>query len=310
MRKLVIISLLAAFLCGCGEINPDTALIEKTTQAPTLAPTLPRETEAPTTNPPVTERPTFSETVSVTESETIPEQSCISINSHTISKDYDGNPILVIEYAFTNIDDKPKSFTFSVQDSVFQNGIECSSTVFGCDEVDSQQQLNDVQPGFTYNLKVAYALQDMTTATVVVTDLWGDETYIEQDIDLGGGAGHEQPTVSADASPLKITNYFLSKDYDGKDVLVVDYQYTNIEDEAEAFIYEFSDSAFQNGIECDSSVFGCDDIDSQSQMSEIQPGVSISVKIGYHIQDMSNVNIVVKKLFTSSEVLNETIALQ
>lgn len=246
----------------------------------------------------------------LTESETEMEESCISIVSHNISRDYNGDPVLVIEYAFTNVDDEPASFTFSVQDSVFQNGIECSSTVFGCDEVDSQQQLNDVQPGFTYNLKVAYELKDMTTATVIVTDFWGQMTYIEQEIDLGGGAGQELPIADESAAPLVITDCFLSEDYEGSDVLVVEYQFTNIESEPEAFIYEFDDTAFQNGIECDNNVFGCDEVDSGAKLSEIQPGVSITVSVGYHIQDKSDVNIVVTRLFSSQEVLNETISLR
>lgn len=310
MKKKNISAILATcaiILTGCGSSGNEPEKTISTTQLHTE--TIPDWAITPTQAQTET-KAAESSVVLETEAETTPEQSCVSINSYAISKDYNGNPVLVIEYAFTNIEDEPKSFTFSVQDSVFQNGVECSSTVFGCDEVDSQQQMNDVQPGFTYNLKVAYALQDMTTATVVVTDLWGSETFIEQAIDLGGGAGKEQPTASADAAPLTITNYFLSTDYEGADVLVVEYQYTNIENEAKAFIYEFADSAFQNGIECDSTVFGCDDVDSQSQMSEIQPGVSIPVKIGYHIHDMSNVNIVVKKAFTSIEILNETISLQ
>ncbi len=112
------------------------------------------------------------------------EESNIKIVSHSLGKDYEGKDVLVIEYAFTNTDDKAKSFNSSCQDSVFQNGIECTSTVIGCDEVDIQQQLNNVQPGVTYNLKVGYVLEDKSPANVVVKDLFGQKTILDAKISI------------------------------------------------------------------------------------------------------------------------------
>lgn len=107
------------------------------------------------------------------------------IVSTSLSKDYNNADVLVVEYNYTNNSDKATSFTFACQDKVFQNGIECDSTVIGCDEVDTQTELNDIQPGTTYTLKVGYHLQDTTTPVQIqVTDLFGTETFIDETITL------------------------------------------------------------------------------------------------------------------------------
>lgn len=73
--------------------------------------------------------------------------------------------------------------------------------------------------------------------------------------------------------------------------------------------YLFDDKVFQNGVECDSTVIGCDEIDSQQQMNEIQPGVTVNIKEGYHITDMSEVSVEVTELFGNTTYLSETITL-
>ena len=54
--------------------------------------------------------------------------------------------------------------------------------VIGCDDIDSQQQLNDVQPGATYDLKVGYHLQDDSPVDIEITDLFGKETFLKQTV--------------------------------------------------------------------------------------------------------------------------------
>ena len=98
---------------------------------------------------------------------------------------YAGDPILIVEYEFTNHTDKAVSFTFAVTDKAYQNGVECSSIVIS-DEIDAQQALNDVKPETPYTLKVGYALQDTETPVEIeITDILGAEQYLTQTIELG-----------------------------------------------------------------------------------------------------------------------------
>ena len=109
----------------------------------------------------------------------------IKINKTFISQDYEQKPVLVVEYEWTNNSDKTVSFTFAVQDNVYQNGIECSSTVFGCNDVDAEQQLTKIQPGTTYTLNVAYMLQDSNAdAEIVITDLFGTEELLKTTVKM------------------------------------------------------------------------------------------------------------------------------
>ena len=119
------------------------------------------------------------------EEETEAAEFTFAINSTSLGKDYEDKDVLIIKYDFTNNSDEATSFTFACQDTVFQDGIECDSTVIGCDDIDSQAQLNDIQPGKTYTVTVGYHISDMSKPVdVVVTDLFGKETLLEESIDL------------------------------------------------------------------------------------------------------------------------------
>ena len=119
------------------------------------------------------------------EEETEAAEFVFAINSTSLGKDYEDKDVLIIKYDFTNNSNEATSFTFACQDTVFQDGIECDSTVIGCDDIDSQEQLNDIQPGKTYTVTIGYHISDTSKPVdVVVTDLFGKETLLEESIDL------------------------------------------------------------------------------------------------------------------------------
>lgn len=108
----------------------------------------------------------------------------IKISSLSTSSDYQGNPVLIVEYEYYNGEDDAKSFTFACQDKAFQNGIECS-TAIGCNDIDSQLQLNDVQPKNSLTLKVGYVLYDTSTpVNIVVTDFFGKKEIINDTVNF------------------------------------------------------------------------------------------------------------------------------
>lgn len=129
-------------------------------------------------------------TTTVAEAETQTEKPAsdakfaFEIVSTAMSTDYEGKSVLVVEYNFTNNSDETTSFTFACQDKVFQNGIECDSSVIGCDDVDSQMQLTEIQPGTTYTLKVGYHAESGAPVDIQITSLFGDETYLEQTVEI------------------------------------------------------------------------------------------------------------------------------
>ncbi|MCM1132681.1 MAG: DUF5067 domain-containing protein [Ruminococcus flavefaciens] len=238
------------------------------------------------------------------------EESGISIASWSLDKDYSGKDALVVEYAWTNDGDEPESFMLALNDKVFQNGIECE-TAIGCESVDSSMQSRDVQPGVTYNIKVAYVLQDMTTANIVVTKAFSfdDTPVLDEKIDLGGGDGNVVSDDDLQETSVKIADYSFDVDYSGADILVVDYEFYNGEKKAKSFATTFTDKAFQNGIECDSFVvMGMDsEIDLNKSLNDVQPGVTCIVTKAYKLNDESDIEISVTGWISDDEYLKETI---
>ncbi len=86
-------------------------------------------------------------------------------------------PVLLVEYSFTNNTDEAKSWMVSVSDKVFQNGIECGGTAYH-EDVNSEMQMNDVKPGYTANLIVAYPLYDTTNPVELEITEYITDKYI------------------------------------------------------------------------------------------------------------------------------------
>lgn len=213
--------------------------------------------------------------------------------------------VLIIEYEWTNNSDEAKSFIFTINDKVFQNGVECG-TLYGYSEVDSSKKNNKILPGVTYTVEAAYLLQDKSAASVELTKYIGSGVYLQEMLDFGGGDGEISVDSNAKTT-VEVTAIELSEDYKGDTVLVAEFTFTNGEKEPKAFIYLFNVTAFQHGVECDSTVIGCDKIDSSRWLNDVQPGVTYTLTMGFHISDLSDVTIEVTD-FMRDNLYHTTIA--
>ena len=141
-----------------------------------------------------------------------------------------------------------------------------------------------------------------------------DETASKQE----APASQEEQTTESDflaaASSvdydLKITDWEISADYDNKPALVVYYEYTNKKDTPTAFMWEFTDKVYQNGIELSSTAFGVKE-ENNNNSKEIQQGVTATVSIAYILQDTeSPVDITVEEynIWTKGDyIINKTL---
>lgn len=234
----------------------------------------------------------------------------IEIVSYNVTQRDEEN-ILVVEYAWTNISDKAKSFVWSIDDKVFQNGIECKSTSFKIDEIDTSKQSSDVLPGYTNNIKVGYILEDMSPVRIMTSEMYGN-VIVDETIDLSSGEiskAEPAPTGKVEETSVTITNHYITKDYEDKDVLVVEYDFYNGEDEACSFAITCVAKAFQSGIECNNMIFGVDEITDDAMLADIQPGVTAHIVQGYNLTDSSEVTIEVKSLFGDKTYLTENIGI-
>ena len=298
-RKIGIMGLgICLLLAGCSFGENKNKGGDPSTPQPTATEASSKVTTNTTETKKVTEKPTEA---------TMSNEQSVSIVSHSVVKDKTGSEVLLIEYSWTNNSDKETSFMVACRDSVYQNGIECPSYSAMLDEVDSTQQMVDIKPGATLNLKIGYTLQDNTNALVEVMDILGKDYYLKETIELGGGEGKtsNEPSVTAETT-VKIAETFLSKDYKGKDVLVVKYEFTNGEDRARAFSTTFDDKVYQNGVECSSLAVFCDDVDSNTTLASVKRGVTLIVEEGYLLNDKkTDVEIEVKEIFGNKVYLSE-----
>jgi len=93
--------------------------------------------------------------------------------------------------------------------------------------------------------------------------------------------------------PLKVE---LDKDWEGKKIAVVTYEFTNNSDENNSFSFAVSAKVFQNGVELSDSYFN--DVDSENHLKEIKPGVTIKVQCAYELEDTSPIEIEIEELFS------------
>ncbi len=100
---------------------------------------------------------------------------------------------------------------------------------------------------------------------------------------------------------VKIKSGSLATDYKGDTILVVTYIFSHTKDDPTSFTLSTNDAAYQNGIECDSTVIS-DYVDTQTQLNKVKSGVEYEVVVGYHLQDeTTDVEIIVNPLFNFSD---------
>lgn len=302
-RKVITIvmsALCAVALSGCDSLG--------STQTSTPAPA--PNTPAQSTQSKITVTPPESSAPSTAFEFKPVENPSIKILSTSLSTDYSGADVLVVEYEWTNTKSYDTDFTIGYINHVFQNGVEHWGVVVGCDDEDSaEKKLADVQPGVTTKIKVAYPIVDKSDVTIYVADTFGD-LQIYQTVDLGGADSTYTPPATLQETSIKVKEAKLSKTKNDEDILVVTYDIYNGEPEPISFTFEFADKAYQNGVECSPYVYDSDEIETSTHQDNFLPGVTYTVKAGYKLSDMSDVELIVTGLLDKPEYIHETIALQ
>lgn len=96
----------------------------------------------------------------------------VKIGKATQTTDYEGKPVLVVEYTWTNNSDSKSSIGGLYELDAYQNGVELTESWF----VDSTEEwnfdaiYNEIKPGATQTVHVAYELDDQSEVTIEVYD--------------------------------------------------------------------------------------------------------------------------------------------
>lgn len=91
----------------------------------------------------------------------------VSIISHRVTKNYDDSPVIIVKYAFTNNSDEAASFDWTIEDHLYQNGIELTETIIVDDNYNTELSYSEIKPGVTLELEKAYSMRDTTSQITV-----------------------------------------------------------------------------------------------------------------------------------------------
>lgn len=96
-----------------------------------------------------------------------------------------------------------------------------------------------------------------------------------------------------------------AKGYQEKDVVIVKYIFTNVNDDEPASYYlTFEDEVYQNGVGLNKAYFLDDsaNYDSENQTKKIKKGASLEVEVAYELNDSAtDIEVEVKELFSFND---------
>lgn len=89
----------------------------------------------------------------------------VEIKSCRLSTDYEGKPVVIVKYAFTNNSENAAAFYVALNTEVYQNGVGLNESYFVDDSANysSDNQSKEIKTGVTLEVEVAYVLNDTTT---------------------------------------------------------------------------------------------------------------------------------------------------
>ena len=101
----------------------------------------------------------------------------VTIDGARLSTDYDGDPVVIVTYTFTNVSsDEAESYLLSCSDEVYQNGVQCELAFVMDLEGDSGAK---VKAGASTTFQKAYSVKDNSDVEVEVKELFSwDDTLL------------------------------------------------------------------------------------------------------------------------------------
>lgn len=154
----LVLSLIVLSLSGCGE-TPDAQKAETPSNQPAQAEKAP-------------ETPADSEAPVETDNGDLGLYH-IAIKEAAFGKDYEGNPMIVVDYDFTNNSESDAAALFSINMQAFQNGIELETAITMDDSVyNAATAQKQIKSGVTLEkCQSAFVLSDTSPVTIEVSEL-------------------------------------------------------------------------------------------------------------------------------------------
>lgn len=99
----------------------------------------------------------------------------VEIKDAVLTEDYDGNPAIVITYAWTNNSDETTSAIVALLEKAFQDGVELDTAfIMDSEKYDADASMKDIRPGATLEVQAAYTLANTTSEVEFEVSDWTD----------------------------------------------------------------------------------------------------------------------------------------
>lgn len=280
-------SIIAMSLCLCLTACGNSA----TVSAPTQETAKPVEISETTT---ATEVMT-AETTAETEPElTTDPDFDVKILSCSIDYDYKDQAFLLVEYEFINHTEKAAAFYLNVDDTAYQNGIECES-VFMADSVDSGASQNDIKPEVPYKFKEGYVLADLETPVEIeclpLMSFGNFKPWVNVTVDPSTMEITEKDYKNVEKSDVdykvEIVSTLLEQNSENEPYLVVKYRFTHYKQESTSFGMSVDHKVYQNGIECGGYI-ATDKYDIGQKNLDIKANTPYELEVAYPLQNSTD----------------------
>lgn len=89
----------------------------------------------------------------------------VDIKSCRLAEDFQGKPVVIVTYSFTNNKDEAKSFMLAFEHEVYQNGVGLNESWVLAESANysADNQTKKIQKGASLEVEVAYELNDTAT---------------------------------------------------------------------------------------------------------------------------------------------------
>lgn len=169
--------------------------------------------------------------------------------------------------------------TFEYKDGL----LNCDITLFG---ITTQIQLEKVENDSTEG-----SLEDSVEEMIGSIGSIGEESTPEQtpEEETSAAASDGKNIAEWADSRVEIKSAFLSTDYDGNSVIVVNFSWTNNSDETTSAAWSTICKAFQNGIEIESAyLVESPSYDAGPHLADVRPGTTIDVQYAFVLSDTTS----------------------
>ena len=113
----------------------------------------------------------------------------------------------------------------------------------------------------------------------------------------------QQNKGTIDKYEIEIVSADKTKNYEGKNTVIVTYKWTNNSDSATSFALAFDDKVYQDGVECTSTIVSDDDdsLGFDKEMTDLKTGASLEVKVAYKLNNDSDISVEISGFISFSD---------